>query len=302
MGAEGPARLLEPLDDRLDGLDLRLTVGVKGGAAGIVGGDVDVVLGTVAQDALVAGEGEDGLGPVEGEVGVLQHELVQDRGSVQILGEEGLAGVGIGALGPDLAVVSQHQLGGEALSQHVVVIVYIIKGDNEGLFSLGEHEGVPLHAGDAVLAGDFTPHVPHVDQNVALVVDALKDLFVLVRGHHPLVQPHLAVVGHCVGKGILRIGDDGVEKQVLHRLVGAPGLGELVLAPVGAHRVVGIGRGGGGGLRCGRGYRGSVRGRLVGFVPAAGGQGERQGAGQRQGNGFWHDMAHWYGSSHIISL
>ncbi len=75
------------------------------------------------------------LAPLREKSGVLQHELVQDRGSVQILGEEGLAGVGIGALGPDLAVVPQHQLGGEALSQHVVVIVHIIKRDDEGLFS-----------------------------------------------------------------------------------------------------------------------------------------------------------------------
>ena len=103
VGAEGPASVLEALDDGLDRLDLGLAVGVKGGTAGVVGGDVDVVLGPVAQDALIAGEGEAALGAVEGEVRVGPDKLVQNGSGVQILGEEGLLGVGIGALSPQMS-------------------------------------------------------------------------------------------------------------------------------------------------------------------------------------------------------
>ena len=214
---------------------------------------------------------------------MLQHELIQDGGGVQLLGEEGLLGEGVGALGPDLAVLPQHQLGGEALGQHVVVVIHVVKGDDQGFLALGEHEGVALHALDAVLAGDLAPHIPHVHQDVALVIDALEDLLELVRRHHPVVQALLPILGHRVGEGELGVGDHRVEEQVLHHLIGAPGLGELLLAPVGAHRLIGVGLRRGGGRGGGHGHGGVVGGLLR--AAAAGGHGEHEGARQRQGGG-----------------
>ena len=41
-------------------------------------------------------------------------------------------------------------------------------------------------------------------------------------------------------EGPLRVGNDRVEKEVLHHLIRPPGLRELVLGPVAAHGVVGI--------------------------------------------------------------
>ena len=65
MGAEGPAGLLQALQDGLDRFDLRGTVCVEGGPGRVVRGDVDIVLRAVAQDSLISRQRKDGLGAVQ---------------------------------------------------------------------------------------------------------------------------------------------------------------------------------------------------------------------------------------------
>ena len=226
---------------------------------------------------------------------MLQHELVQDGGGVQVLGEEGLLGVGVGTLRPDLAVLPHHQLGGEALLQHIGVVVHVVEGDHQGLFPLWQHQGVADHVG-ARLVGDLAPHVLHGHQDVALVIEVLEDLLVLVHRHHPVVQALLlALGGGAVVEGPLGIGDDRVEEEVLHHLAGTPGLGELLLRPVAPHGVIGVGRrGGAGGRDRLRLLDGGGTGLPMGFLPAAAG-GEAQGEpqGQQQGRGTGELFHHW---------
>ena len=63
----------------------------------------------MVRNTLMLPEGK--KGPVQGEIRVLQHELVQQSGGVQVLGQEGLVGIGVGTLGPDLTVVPHHPTG-----------------------------------------------------------------------------------------------------------------------------------------------------------------------------------------------
>ena len=170
---------------------------------------------TVAQNALVARETQAALGTEGGEVGVLLHELVQDGDGIQIPGNH-LIALRVLAPGGDLAVISQNQLPGEAVGEHVLVVVGIVKGEHQGLFPLREIEGVLHHVGLAVLAGDLAPHTVDVHQNIALVIDALEDFFIFIRGDHIVVD----AVGLVVAvKGQLRIGYHRVEKQMLHHAV-----------------------------------------------------------------------------------
>ena len=304
VGPKGPAGLLQPGDDGLYRVNFRLAALVKGGAGRIGLGDVNVILGAVAQDALIAGKGIDRFCPVEGKIGVFQHEFVQNCGGVQVLGQKGLLGIGVGALGPDLPVLSQHQLGGKALVEHILIVVHIVKGDDQGLFPLWEHQGVAYHAQFPVGIGLLGPHVLHAHENVALVIDALENLIVLVYRHHPVVQSLLfRAAGGAVVERPLGIGDDRVEKQVLHGLFRPPGLGQLVLAPIGAHRVVGVnGRRGGCGNRRHR-HKALVRSGGGGgrrFAACAGGQGEAQGQRERQRPGAFETENHCYQSSKSV--
>ena len=232
---------------------------------------------------------------------MLQDKLVQDGGGVQVLSEEGLLGVGVGALGPDLAVVPHHQLGGKAPLQHILIVVHVVKGDDQRFFPLGEPERVADHMGTA-LVGDLAPDVLHGHQNIALVIDALQNLVVLVYRHHPVVQTDALGFGQrALMEGVLGIGDDGVEEQVLHHLVRAPGLCELVLRPVGPDGVVGVRGGGWGRFRGGGGLRGGGDGRGVrrtaaggrGFL--AGGQRCEQRQGQCQGQQSFQVCSHAHG-------
>ena len=210
MAAEGPAGALELGDDGLDGGDLLLPVFLLGLCPAL-----GVRLGTIAQNALVARETQTALGTEGGEVGVLLHELVQDGDGIQIPGNH-LVALRVLAPGGDLAVIPQNQLPGEAVGEHVFVVVGIIKGEHQGLFSLREIEGVFHHVGLAVLAGDLAPHTVDVHQNIALVIDALEDFFVFIRGDHIVID----AVGLVVPvKGQLRIGHHRVEKQMLHHAV-----------------------------------------------------------------------------------
>ena len=210
VAAEGPAGALELRDDGLHRLNLPLAVGLLG-----LGPALGVRLGPVAQDALVAGEAQAPLGAEGGEVRVLLHELVQDGDGVQVPADH-LVALGVLAPGGDLAGLADDQLVGKAVLEHIVVVIGVVVGEDQGLFALRQVEGVLHHLGLTVLAGGLAPHIADVHQNIALVIDALEDLVVLVHRHHVVVQ----AVGLGVPvEGQLRIGDDGMEEQMLHNAV-----------------------------------------------------------------------------------
>ena len=210
VAAEGPAGALQLRHDGLHGLNLLLAVGLLFGSPAFTVG-----LGAVAQDALVARQAQAALGAEGGEVRVLLHEFVQNGHRVQIPADHFLA-LGVLAPGPELAVLPDDQFICEAVGQHVLIVIYIIVGEDQRLFTLGEVESIFHHAGLARLIGLLAPAVRNVHQDVALFVDALQNLQVLSGGDHPVVD----AVGFAVPvKGQLRVGHHGVEEQVLHHTV-----------------------------------------------------------------------------------
>ncbi|MPM37767.1 hypothetical protein SDC9_84386 [bioreactor metagenome] len=169
----------------------------------------------IAQNAAVPRQRQTALGAEGGKVGVFPDELVQNGDGVQILRDD-LAALGVLALAPDQAVVPHNQFICEAVLQHVGIIVYVIIGEDQGLFPFGQVQGVADHGGLAVLAGGFTPHVVDVHQYIAPVVNTLQNFVVLIHGDHIVVQTVRLSV--CV-EGQLGISDQRMEKQVLHHAV-----------------------------------------------------------------------------------
>ena len=236
---------------------------------------------------------------------MLLHELVQGGNGVQLPGNH-LFALGVQAPGGDPAVLVQNQLVGKAVFQHVGVVVGVVVGQDQGLLPLGEIEGVADHDGGSVLARRLAPHAADVHQYVIVGVAAVQNLVELVHRHHIVVQALL--LGVAV-KGQLRVGDEGVENQVLHDAV--PGrVGHAVPAPAlghdgGVQNFIGLGLGFGfrfrlrfrvgfgvlrrGRLRRGRGVLdgGLVRFGLVLVLSAAGG-GQQQRQRQQQRGEFLH--------------
>ena len=103
---------------------------------------------------------------------MLVNELVEHRCGVALLGQEGLLRVGIGALGPDLTVLADHELAREALFEHIGIVVHIVKADDERLFALGQLECVAHHV-RAALVRDLAPNILDGDENVALFIHGL---------------------------------------------------------------------------------------------------------------------------------
>ena len=146
---------------------------------------------------------------------MLFHKLVQDGDGVQVPGGH-LIALGVLAPGGDLAVLADDQLVGKAVLEHIVVVIGVVVGEDQGLFALRQVEGVPNHLRLTVLAGGLAPHIADVHQHVALVIDTLEDFVVLIHRHHVIVN----AVGLGVSvKGQLRIGHHWVEEQVLHDAV-----------------------------------------------------------------------------------
>ena len=232
---------------------------------------------------------------------MLLHKLVQNGDGVQVPADH-LAALGVQTPGPDFSVLPQNQLVGQAVLQHVGVVVGVVVGEDQGLFALGKVEGVAHHHRIAGLIDALAPHVPDVHQDVALLIDVVQNPVELVHRHHVVVQ---AVRLGVAVEGQLRVGDDGVEEEVLHNAV-VGGVGHPVpLAALGHDGGVQnlIGRGGrhlrlrgrlgllrqGVGL-CGQagllrldGVRRVCLGRLAGA-----GAGKQQRQGQQQGNGSFH--------------
>ena len=69
---------------------------------------------------------------------MLVDKLVENGRCVEFLGQKGLICVRIGALRPDLAVLADDELAREAFVEHVGVVVYVVKADDERLFALTE--------------------------------------------------------------------------------------------------------------------------------------------------------------------
>ncbi len=161
---------------------------------------------------------------------MLLHELVQGGNGVQLPGNH-LFALGVQAPGGNPAVLIQNQLVGKAVFQHIGVVVGVVIGQDQGLLPLGEVEGVADHDGGSVLARRLAPHAADVHQHVIISVAAVQNLVELVHRHHIVVQALL--LGVAV-KGQLRVGDEGVEEQVLHDAV--PGrVGHAVPAPALGH-------------------------------------------------------------------
>ena len=67
---------------------------------------------------------------------MLLHEFVQNGDGVQVPADDFIA-LRVQAPGGELAVISDDELVGEAVFQHVFVVVHIVVGEDEGLFALG---------------------------------------------------------------------------------------------------------------------------------------------------------------------
>ena len=236
VASEGPAGAAELFDNGLDGLPLLLAVGLLG-VVPLLG----VRLGAVAQDALVARQAQAALGPEGGEIRVLLHKLVQDGDGVQVPADY-LVPLRVQAVGGDFQVLPDDELMGKAVFQHVGVVIRIVVAEDQGLLSLGEVEGIPDHMG-AVLPFLLAPDAVDIHQDVALVIDALEDFIILVHGDHEVVQ----AVGLVIPvEGQFRVGNDGMEKQVLYNA----GPGEVTLLLLGGVLdFIGLLDGGGGRLR-----------------------------------------------------
>ena len=142
---------------------------------------------------------------------MLFHELVQNGDGVQVPADH-LVPLRVQAPGGDFQILSNNELVGKAVFQHVGVVIRVVIAENQGLFPLGKIEIIGFHPRDAVVAV-FTPDAVDVHQDIALFIDALEDFVVLVHRDHEIVQ----AVGLAVPvKGQLRIGDDRVEEQMLH--------------------------------------------------------------------------------------
>ena len=278
VAAKGPAGALQLRNNGLHRLALFLPVGFQ-----FIIPHLGVRVGAVAQDALVAGEAQAAFGAEGGEVGMLPDELVQNGDGVQILGDD-LVALGVQAVAPDQAVVTDDEFVGEAVLDHIIVVVHIVVGDDEGLFALGDVEGVPHHHRLAAGVGAFAPYVIDVHQHIAPVIYALENFVIFVHCDHPVID----AVGLTVAvKGQLRVGHDGVEEQMLHHAVpryighavhGAPvngGGGDDVWLLLGFLRLLGRLRGGVGGLRL-RSVIAGLGGRVRLGRAAAGGEGEGQ--------------------------
>ena len=200
------------------------------------------------------------------------HKLVQNGDGIQIPGNH-LIALRVLAPGGDFAVVPQDELPGEAVGEHVFIVIGIVKGEHQRFFPLWEVEGVFHHVGLPVLTGNLAPDAVDVHQDIPLVVDALKDLFILIGGDHVIID----AVGLAVPiEGQLRIGHHRVKKQMLHHTV-VGDIGDAVPLPA-----LRLDRGvqDGIGFRCGRGLlSGFLRGVLClsGVTgESAAGQGNQQ--------------------------
>ena len=146
---------------------------------------------------------------------MLPDELVQNGDSVQIL-RDNLIALRVQTIAPDKTIVPDDELVGKAILEHIVIIVYIVIGENQRLFALREVQRVADHDRLTVCVRALAPHIAYVHQNIAPVIDALQNFVILVHCYHPVIDS--VRLGIAV-KGQLGIGHNGVEKEVLHDTV-----------------------------------------------------------------------------------
>ncbi|MPM78811.1 hypothetical protein SDC9_125826 [bioreactor metagenome] len=101
---------------------------------------------------------------------MLPAELGEGGDDIQVLGNH-LFAAGIQPPAPDFPIVTQNKLVHRTALAHVIIIVYIVEGDNQGLFPLGQHQLVAHHARLAVFAGYLRPYGVNVHQHIVVFIE-----------------------------------------------------------------------------------------------------------------------------------
>ena len=204
----------------------------------------------VAEDALVAGDGQNGPGAPIAEVGMLGNKVLQNGHKV-IVAHQGLAG-GVDVLRLDVAVSVDDQLVGEAVALGVGLVVavavhHVLKvvdhglGEHHGLLALRQENGVHHELLVAVQIGVGGNEAIKVHQHIAVGVQLVQNLGEFAGGDEIFVvaAAQLRVLlgpGHVLDEDVeAQVGNQG-GVLVFHQRI----LGGLILGPLGGDlRVLG---------------------------------------------------------------
>ena len=171
---------------------------------------------TVAEGAGIAGEGHDALGALPGELGMLLDVGIQNGHHVAVIG--GLAALhrqhlfavvddGAAHDGDHVALVVHVQTAGEAVIQHIVVIIHVVDGQHQGLFAGGQvdvlEDGLAVH---------LLHHVGDIVENEAGLLQQGQHGLELGHGGHEVVVAGLFPV---TVKGEGGVGSQTVEEDVV---------------------------------------------------------------------------------------
>ena len=165
VGGQLPAAVPEALGHLADRFQVFLIIGI---------GVLIFRIGAVAQNTLVAGEGQDCPGSLIGKVRVLCNEILQQRHQVEGAGDHGPV-VQFHFTG-GLSIVPDDDPGGKAVALHIVIIADVVLGHDEGLLSRRQHDIAGHKFWISVFICGLIGDIPHPYQHIAPFIHLIQDL------------------------------------------------------------------------------------------------------------------------------
>ena len=204
-------------------------------------------IGSVAEYAVIAGEGDHATGALVGTVGMLLQEGVQSGHHVKVA--DLLCAVRFYIVAFYFAVFVQHQLVRIAGGLIGVIIAQVIHRQHHRFFIRRQQQVVVgLKVYIAVLIRGFHHQIPEPHEHIPVVVHLLGNLVKLLHRGHPGVHAvHSALAQHRYIESAVRVIDERMVKNVRHgerihrhaavqvRLVLGDGLGDGGIGFIAGH-------------------------------------------------------------------
>ena len=198
VAGETPAHVLQFVRNRF-GLSQRFRVS---GVVHQIGGET--------QRALIASGANHALLAAVGEIRMLFHEFFQNGRDGVVVRISSIARLVVG-IGHQLAVLVQGEAVGHAVGPHILIKVQVVDGEHQRLFAGRQHQRFRL-LGHAVFV--HLIQQVNIDQHIAVFVKLPHHFFEFWHSDEIVVK----ALGLGVPvEGQLRVGDERMEKDMLHR-------------------------------------------------------------------------------------
>ena len=144
---------------------------------------------------------------------MLFHERVQDRNHIIVADRFLAVFIYVEILYVSLFI--QHQISGESVGFHIVIIIHVVYGQYQGDLSLRHHGSGRDQSNSAVFRSLHLIQVMNVDQNVLIGIQFFQYGPEFIYGRHPVIISVFHVIS--VERQIC-IHDQRMKEDVTHRL------------------------------------------------------------------------------------